>query len=416
MITRNQNGWKSRRLGDVLRIKHGYAFKGEFFAKEGNLVVLTPGNFRAEGGLKAEGEQKYYRGEFPDEFLLKRGELLVVMTDLTQNAPILGSPAFIPDDGKYLHNQRLGKVVDVKEGEIDRHFLFYLLNTREVRGQIKGSASGATVRHTSPDRIYEVLVHLPPVPVQRRIAGVLSAYDDLVGNSRWRIELLEEMARAIYWEWFVKFRALTVKLRKATPAEEKGTGKKEFPVGWELRSLGDVLELEYGKALKATDRIDGRVPVYGSSGIIGRHNVALVKAPGVVVGRKGNVGSVFWASEDFFPIDTVFYVKSSLSLHYLYFNLKEQSFLSGDVAVPGLNRGHAYRNAIVIPTPEDVRRFEDHVAPIFEKVRILEDVVGNLRRTRDWILPRLMSGDVSVEGVESETVTGRIQAVEEVSK
>src|SRR5207245_1636067 len=98
MKTHHNNGWTRHQLGELLRIKHGYAFKGEFFASQGDLVVLTPGNFRAEGGLKIEGQQKYYRGEFPKEFLLKQGELLVVMTDLTQKAPILGSPAFVPVD------------------------------------------------------------------------------------------------------------------------------------------------------------------------------------------------------------------------------------------------------------------------------------------------------------------------------
>jgi type I restriction enzyme S subunit len=78
------------------------------------------------------------------------------MTDLTQNAPILGSPAFIDQDNKYLHNQRLGKIVALNERDLEKHFLFYLLNLPAVRDQIRSSATGATVRHTAPDRIYAV--------------------------------------------------------------------------------------------------------------------------------------------------------------------------------------------------------------------------------------------------------------------
>ena len=86
--------WTRGRLGDYFRIKHGFAFKGEFFAHEGQYILLTPGNFKADGGIKLKGEkEKYYTSGFPDEYLLKRGDLLIVMTDLTQNAPILGSPA-----------------------------------------------------------------------------------------------------------------------------------------------------------------------------------------------------------------------------------------------------------------------------------------------------------------------------------
>ena len=150
-----QTGWIESTLGECFRIKHGWAFKGEFFADSGPFVLLTPGNFREDGGLQERGDrEKFYTGEFPHEFLLREGELLIVMTDLTQNAPILGSPAIVPCNDKYLHNQRLGKVVDLDESKLKKRFLYYLLNMHNVRGQIRATATGSTVRHTAPDRIY----------------------------------------------------------------------------------------------------------------------------------------------------------------------------------------------------------------------------------------------------------------------
>src|SRR3990172_6509282 len=183
-VTATKHVWPSVSLGEYFRIKHGFAFKGQFFSKEGPFIVLTPGNFNPDGGLKLRGEsEKFYIGEFPEDFLLRRGDFLIVMTDLTQNAPILGAPAFVPDDGRFLHNQRLGKIVHLDDMRLDPRFLYYLLNSRGVRSQIKGSATGATVRHTAPDRIYAVRVHLPPPPTQRKIAAILSAYDDLIENN-----------------------------------------------------------------------------------------------------------------------------------------------------------------------------------------------------------------------------------------
>ena len=106
--------WRACCLGDFFRIKHGFAFKGQHFSSEGPYILLTPGNFNPHGGLKLKGEkEKYYTGDFPDEFLLRQGEFLVVMTDLTQEAAILGSPAFVPESGRFLHNQRLGKILDL---------------------------------------------------------------------------------------------------------------------------------------------------------------------------------------------------------------------------------------------------------------------------------------------------------------
>ncbi|WP_126457071.1 restriction endonuclease subunit S [Pseudomonas aeruginosa] len=107
------------------------------------------------------------------------------------------------------------------------------------------------------------------------------------------------------------------------------------------------MELAYGKALKSTDRVDGQVPVYGSGGITGYHNQALVAGPSVVVGRKGTVGSIYWEDRPFFPIDTVFFVKTDKPLTYCYYLLKTLGLeeMNTDAAVPGLNRGECLQAA-----------------------------------------------------------------------
>jgi type I restriction enzyme S subunit len=141
--------------------------------------------------------------------------------------------------------------------------------------------------------------------VQRRIADILSTYDDLIENNLRRMRILEEMSRGIYREWFVNFRF---------PGYENtnriGSTLGPIPQGWGVSKLGNILELKYGKALKKEERRDGQYPVFGSSGILGYHDKSLVRGPGIIVGRKGNVGSVFWSDDDFFVIDTAYYVTS----------------------------------------------------------------------------------------------------------
>ena len=230
--------WESVRLGECFKIKHGWAFKGKFFAKEGKYILLTPGNFNPDGGIKLKGDkEKYYAGDFPKEFLLKFGDFLVVMTDLTQDAPILGSPAFVKENDKFLHNQRLGKIVALAETEMNRVFLYYLFNSSPVRNQIKATATGATVKHTAPDRINNVEVPLPPLPTQRKIASILSAYDDLIENNTRRIKILEGMAATIYRQWFVEFRFPG---HENVPMVESELGL--IPQGWEVGALGDIIE------------------------------------------------------------------------------------------------------------------------------------------------------------------------------
>jgi type I restriction enzyme S subunit len=114
VFTQRGKGWEEKSLSELCDIKHGFAFKSEFFVSEGDYVLLTPGNFYETGGYRDRGEkQKYYTGEIPRDYVLREGDLLVAMTE--QAAGLLGSPILIPESGKFLHNQRLG-LVTKKQG------------------------------------------------------------------------------------------------------------------------------------------------------------------------------------------------------------------------------------------------------------------------------------------------------------
>ncbi len=235
---------------------------------------------------------------------------------------------------------------------------------------------------------------LPPLPIQRRIAGILSAYDELIENSQRRIKILESMARGLYREWFVHFRFPG---HESVPRVPSPLG--EIPKGWEVKKLGEVVELNYGKALKKEDRCDGDFPVFGSSGIVGTHDEALVKGPGIIVGRKGNVGSVFWCDEDFFVIDTAYFVTSSLPLRFLFYVLPRLNFINSDAAVPGLSRNQAYTLELLIPPDSLLENFCELAGAFERQAAKLQRQIQNLRRTRDLLLPRLLSGQIDVEAI-----------------
>jgi type I restriction enzyme S subunit len=384
-------GWTPTTIGNLCKVKHGWAFKGEYFADEGKYFLLTPGNFHESGGLKLKaGKEKYYSGEFPKEYLLEKGDLLVVMTDLIQSAPILGGSALVPEEDKFLHNQRLGKVIDINEEMTTKDFLYWLFNFEGYRSQIRGSASGATVRHTAPERIYRCKVMLPPLAAQKKIALTLSAYNNLLENNLKRIKLLEEMAQITYEEWFVRLRF---------PGHESIPINPEtgLPDGWNTAKLKDVLVLNYGKALKADNRAEGCIPVYGSSGIVGTHNKAFVEGRGIIVGRKGNVGSVFWSHSSFYPIDTVYFVTSKHDFPFVYYALKNSRFDNSDAAVPGLNRDAAYAVEIILPPVDVEKKFSALAERNLFTIQALEKQNVHLRQARDILLPRLMTGMIDVE-------------------
>ena len=167
-------GWVEKPFSELCDIKHGFAFKGEFFTKQGRYVVLTPGNYYEAGGYRDRGEkQKYYAGEIPPDYIMKEGDMLVAMTE--QAAGLLGSPLLVPESDKFLHNQRLGLVTQKPDVPWTNEFFFHVFNTQAVRKAIHDSASGVKVRHTSPTKIGEVVVSFPTsIKEQKSIVSVLA--------------------------------------------------------------------------------------------------------------------------------------------------------------------------------------------------------------------------------------------------
>jgi type I restriction enzyme, S subunit len=329
---------------------------------------------------------------------------------LAREAPI-GNVAMIPLKVDVCLGQRTVLIRPNKQ-KVNSIFLTYLLLGDEMQNRIRSMSNGSTVHHLNMKDIRGLcLPELPPLETQHKIATILSSYDDLIENNTRRIEILEDMARGLYREWFVNFRFPG---HEEVEMVDSGTRLGNVPSGWSVVKLQDRIELAYGKALKAEDRVPGEFPVYGSSGVVGTHAESLVDGPGIILGRKGNVGSVHWSEEAFFPIDTVYFVRTDLSLFYTFYNLRDQHFLNNDAAVPGLNRNQAYSLPLLLPEPSLIGRFDEFCEPLFVKLRNLRARNNNLRRTRDLLLPKLISGEIDVSTLEIAGVTGSETAIESV--
>ena len=195
--------WEQRKLGEVLKLENGYAFKSQFFSdNETNIIVATPGNVSVDGGFIEEGG-KYYKidGEIPDAYIFHPGDLFVTMTDLTPTANTLGKPATVPDNGvMYLHNQRLGKLIGF---EGDKAFLYSLLCTSEYHNYMVVTASGSTVRHSSPGRILEYEIAIPGLDEQIKIGKYFSNLDHLITLHQRKCNELKEIKKYMLQNMFV---------------------------------------------------------------------------------------------------------------------------------------------------------------------------------------------------------------------
>jgi len=218
-----ETNWPLVRLGDLVQVKHGWPFKSKFFSEElsGRPVVINIGNFQYTGGFRfASTTNKEYRADYPREYELTPGEIILAMTCQTPDGEILGIPGRVPADGRtYLHNQRLGRVIVKQPAVVIRDFLYWLFLSREFNRELVATASGTKILHTAPSRIENFRFRLPPVATQRRIAGILGPIDDKIELNRRINGTLEDICRAIFKSWFVDFDPVHAKaaLRREQP-------------------------------------------------------------------------------------------------------------------------------------------------------------------------------------------------------
>lgn len=398
-------------IGHYLRIAHGFAFKGEHFSEAGKYVVLTPGNFHEGGGFRARPEKdRFYSAQFPEKYLLGKGDLIVAMTE--QGEGLLGSAALVPQEGLYLHNQRIGLVtLDPKRS--DKKFFFYLLNTPEVRRQIRNSSSGTKVRHTSPERIYRVKAAVPRVEDQRRIAAVLSAYDDLIENNRQRIALLERMAEQLYREWFVRFRF---------PGYQQATFKKGRPADWGVIELKGLAR-EASKATQPGAHLSGRkyvpldlletrrmVPVGYLDFAEAHSSLVLFEKGDILFGAmRPYLHKVVVAPFAGITRTTTFVIRPRTSEYfsYLFLALHNQSSIDyasmisngSDRPYVVWNRGME-RMPMLMPPSMIVKQFDELVRPMIWAIADSNHLIEKLARARDLLLPRLISGKLRVDDLD----------------
>lgn len=290
-----------------------------------------------------------------------------------------------------------GLVVNEKVANA-RYVFFALMDQRKA---LVAQAKGAAQQNISAGLIKAFTIPFPPIDTQNRIAAILGAYDDLIEVNRRRVAVLEEMARGLFEEWFVRFRF---------PGHE-GLAKKDtpegvLPEGWSYATLGDFLTLQRGFDLPATQRTTGPYPVISASGVHGDHVESKVAGPGVVTGRSGTIGQVHLIMSDFWPLNTTLYLKEikvagPAFCKLLLQHLDLAKHASGS-AVPTLNRNHVHGIPLPVPPLGLLERLEANLMDKFRAAHVIERQSEVLAASRDLLLPRLISGQLSIEAAERE--------------
>jgi type I restriction enzyme S subunit len=302
--------------------------------------------------------------------------------------------------------------------ELDSRFLYYWLGSPQGKEELQKATIGSSQSAFTIVLLKGMEMELPPLPVQRRIAGILSAYDELMENSQRRIRLLEAMARALYREWFVHFRF---------PGHEKhprvASPLGDIPQGWEVKSIQQFGTVITGKTpskanadfygndvpFVKTPDMHGNMFILGTSDCLstaGAESQAnkTLPAGSICVSCIGTIGVVSITTEDCQTnqqINSVVLVNPA-SREFLFLRLQDakqtlENLGANGATMGNVNKGKFEAMEIVCPSDDLLARYHRLVEPMFSEILGLLRQIQNLRRTRDLLLPRLLSGQVNLK-------------------
>lgn len=380
-------------LGDIIYIKHGYAFKGECIVSEDNSIVLvTPGNFKIGGGFKEE-KCKFFTGKIPENFILHAGDYIVTMTDLSKTIDTLGYSAKVPDNPKrtYLHNQRIG-LITFKDDSIHKDYIYYVMQTNDYQRSIANTSSGSIVHHTSPTKIYDYRFKLPDYMMQKKIADFLSAYDDLIKNNQKQIKLLEEAAQRLYKEWFVDLRF---------PGHEDVIVVDGVPEGWKKVNLPDIAPIVTGKKDANFGAENGKYLFFTCAQEPIKSPSYSFDCDAVILAGNGDFNVKLYRGQfEAYQRTYVFSPFDSQNLYLLYYavknNMRQLFQGASGSTIKFLTKRMLEEILVYIPSEEIINRFNTYCEAYQKKMETLKSQIVASQEARDRLLPKLMSGEIEM--------------------
>lgn len=408
------------KLKELIKVTRGASLSGQYFKEEGDLIRLTLGNFDyANGGFKlnTSKDNLYYSGPVADNFIMNEGDIITPMTEQTPG--LLGSTARIPESGKYIQSQDVG-LISCDEELIDKDFCYYLLPSEIVKKQLAAGAQQTKIRHTSPDKIEACTVFIPKPNEQRKIGKLLSTIDKLIDLKRKENALLESMAKQIYDYWFVQFDFPNEDGKPYKSSDGKmGWNeklKREIPEGWDEINLFEGVDVLYGypfatefftddpkykPVVRIRDILEGKNSTFSSETIDEKY---LLKEKDAVIGMDGNFHINIWHRNDTYLNQRCVRLRekndNNISILQVFFAIKP--YLNAKEKVTkGSTVGHLSDKdlkAFYLVNPKSLSKEAlDMLTSIVEEIIYSRKEINELQSLRDYLLPLLMNGQVTIK-------------------
>lgn len=368
--------WKVMSIGEISKLKNGYAFSSDFFSKTGP-IVITPGNFKLEGGLKFNDKNTlHYSGNVSKEMQFQNGDLLIVMTDLTPDCNLLGKPGVVNSEEIILHNQRIGKIT-VTSSLVKQEFLYWFFVSDLFSKRMKETATGSTVRHTSVGSINNSLIALPTKAEQTAIAIALSDADALISS----LEKLIAKKRNI----------------------KQGAMQKllQPSVGWEVKKLGDVVNIRKGQLITESTSILGNIPVIaGGKTPAYYHNKANRFGKTITISGSGaSAGYVAFHNYPIFASDcSTIEEHKDYSIEYVYYLmqlLQEKIYkMQTGGAQPHIHPSDLNPIEVSFPKKEKQEQIATILSDMDAEISALETKLEKCKKVKLGMMQNLLTGKI----------------------
>lgn len=376
--------WKEVRLGDVCSELSDGLHKAPKFIEKGEYIFVNAKNLYNGYILDNDPTKKTSREEYLKykKPLGKHTILYSIDGTIGNIARYRGEKCVLGKGACYLNcNPQI----------VESSYLYYQLQGPHFKSYIHLMSTGSTIKHISLKTMREYVFELPSLTDQRRIASILSSLDRKIELNNKINADLEEMAQAIFKNWFVDFEPF-----KDGKFVDSELGM--IPEGWKVGCLGDLITIKYGKDHKKLD--DGTFPVYGSGGLMRFVNSWLYNGESVLIPRKGTLDNIMYVCEKFWTVDTMFFSvpKMDYVMKYVYNYIKRFDFskMNEGTSVPSNTAARLNKMPILIPTHEILEMYDETLCPIYNKRKMKDKESRILSLLRDTLLPRLMSGELEV--------------------
>jgi type I restriction enzyme S subunit len=401
--------WKIDTLGNYSKVISGYAFKSDSFRTDNGIPIIKIKNIQREY-VEIDGEyfvDTSYLSLDP-KFHCIKNDILISLTGshITLPNSVVGRVAKYHYDFTSLLNQRGGKIVVTNPYKLENNYLYYYLCQNEIRIKLaQFGRGGANQCNISPSNVESIPIILPPLETQKRIASILSNYDDLIENNHKRIKLLEETAQNIYKEWFVNFRFPNYE-------HTEFDAESGLPVGWEMKKVEDCIKVMKGKKPKKEYSTIGENRIlYLLVDVLERRELRFTENESVQLTSEGETlmlmdgsrsGLVFKSLEGAIGSTlAVFRIKNAVfGINYCFnfFKFREVEIISKNTgsAIPHANKSYIYGMEMPIPSDKISTEFEIITSKIYKQIEILSSQNQKLKEARDILLPRLMNRTIEV--------------------